>query len=294
VALDLLLAHDLAQPFGGMGGGELRAQTSYTYSRFEFVRDDAFGNHDLPGAPRHFTTASLRWRHGTGLWLAPQLEWVARRWFVDSENQHSAGEYAIWNVRAGFDHERSGVSVFVEGRNLADRDYVSSVVVDAGDQRYFEPGDGRGRVRRDRMALAVIRGRLGLALLACALAGCGRGGVPVPEAKVESRRELVQPGAPAHRPRDRSRARARARRRAGARMDPPRRVGRVGPGRGVARRRRDSGARRSRRASGRGRTSAARTHRELGRQRARELVVSAPRSGRIAVRVGPRARDVGG
>ena len=47
-------------------------------------------------------------------------------------------------MRAGYDHERSGLSLFVEGRNLTDRDYVSSVVVDAGDQRYFEPGDGRG------------------------------------------------------------------------------------------------------------------------------------------------------
>ena len=66
------------------------------------------------------------------------------RWFVDSENLNSAGEYVLWNLRAGYDHAPSGVSLFVEGRNLADRDYVSSVVVDAGDQRYFEPGDGRG------------------------------------------------------------------------------------------------------------------------------------------------------
>lgn len=144
VALDLQLARDLAAPFGSEGGGELRAQTSYTYSRFEFVRDDLFVNNDLPGAPRHFTTAALRWQHGSGLWLAPQLEWVGDRWFVDSENLNSAGAYVLWNLRAGYDHAPSGVSLFVEGRNLADRDYVSSVVVDAGDQRYFEPGDGRG------------------------------------------------------------------------------------------------------------------------------------------------------
>jgi iron complex outermembrane receptor protein len=144
LALDLQLARDLAAPFGAEGGGELRAQTSYTYSRFEFVSDDAFGNNDLPGAPRHFTTAALRWQHGSGLWLAPQVEWVATRWFVDSANLHSAGSYWIWNVRGGYDHAPSGISLFVEGRNLSDRDYVSSVVVDAGDQRYFEPGDGRG------------------------------------------------------------------------------------------------------------------------------------------------------
>ena len=79
-------------------------QTSYTYSRFEFVRDDEFGNNDLPGAPRHFTTAGLLWQHGSGFWLAPQVEWVASRWFVDSENQSSAGAYWLANLRAGYDH----------------------------------------------------------------------------------------------------------------------------------------------------------------------------------------------
>jgi iron complex outermembrane receptor protein len=124
-------------------------QVSYTYARFEFVRDDEFGNNDLPGAPRHFTTASLRWQQ-SGFWIAPQVEWVARRWFVDSANQSSAGSYWLWNVRAGYDHEPSGLSLFVEGRNLLDREYVSSVVADAGDvtdaggRRFFEPGDGRG------------------------------------------------------------------------------------------------------------------------------------------------------
>jgi len=144
VALDIQLASDLAAPFGGSGGGELRAETSYTYSRFHFVRDDAFGNNELPGAPRHFVTAALRWQHDAGLWLAPQVEWVARRWFVDSANVDSAGSYLLWNLRAGYHHSASGVTLFVEGRNLGDRDYASSVVVDAGDRRYFEPGDGRG------------------------------------------------------------------------------------------------------------------------------------------------------
>ena len=39
---------------------------------------------------------------------------------------------------------RTGLSVFVEGRNLTGEEYVSAVVSDAGDGRYFEPGDGRG------------------------------------------------------------------------------------------------------------------------------------------------------
>jgi outer membrane receptor protein involved in Fe transport len=35
------------------------------------------------------------------------------------------------------------VSVYFEARNVANQNYVSSVVVDTANQRYFEPGDGR-------------------------------------------------------------------------------------------------------------------------------------------------------
>ena len=142
--LDVVLARDLAKLLGGEGGGSLRSETAYTYSRFHYVDDDQFGDNELPGAPRHFVTSALRWQHPSGLWVAPQIVWVPRRWFVDSANQSSAGSYPLWNLRAGFDHEASGLSLFVEGRNLGDRDYVSAVVVDSDDDRFFQPGDGRG------------------------------------------------------------------------------------------------------------------------------------------------------
>ena len=48
------------------------------------------------------------------------------------------------HLRLGYDHERSGISGFVELRNLGDTDYVSAVVVDSDDDRFIEPGDGRG------------------------------------------------------------------------------------------------------------------------------------------------------
>jgi iron complex outermembrane receptor protein len=33
--------------------------------------------------------------------------------------------------------------VFFEARNLTDKTYASSIVSDAADKRFFEPGDGR-------------------------------------------------------------------------------------------------------------------------------------------------------
>jgi iron complex outermembrane receptor protein len=143
LALDLLLARDLLAPLGHTGGGELRWITAYTWSRFVYVDDAQFGSNELPGVPPHFVTAELRWSHPCGLWLAPGLEAAPLGAFANSENSVEAPSYVLANLRAGFDHARSGLSLFVEGRNLSNEHYVSALVVDSGDGRYFEPGDGR-------------------------------------------------------------------------------------------------------------------------------------------------------
>ena len=59
VALDLQLARDLAAPFGAQAATAARADFA-TPTRASSSCDDDFGNNDLPGAPRHFTTAALR------------------------------------------------------------------------------------------------------------------------------------------------------------------------------------------------------------------------------------------
>ena len=55
-----------------------RASSSWTTSNF--------GNNDLPGAPRHFVPAELRYDHGSGFWVAPGVEVVPQGYFVNSEN----------------------------------------------------------------------------------------------------------------------------------------------------------------------------------------------------------------
>jgi iron complex outermembrane receptor protein len=108
-----------------------------------FVDDVNFGDNELPGAPRHFVRAELRYDHGSGFWFAPGMEIVPQGYFVNSENTKRTSPYELGSVRMGYDHARSGLSVFFEGRNLADTRYISSVVVDAANGRYIEPGDGR-------------------------------------------------------------------------------------------------------------------------------------------------------
>ena len=126
------------------GGGALSARLAYTFARNQFVDDPVFGRNELPGAPRHQLRAELRWRHESGFWLAPALEVAAGEWYADSANRVGVPSSTLWHVRVGYDHDRSGLSAFLEARNLTDRDFVSAVVVDSGDGRFIQPGDGRG------------------------------------------------------------------------------------------------------------------------------------------------------
>ena len=141
---DLVLVRDAARAMGlGATGDALTTRVAYTYSRFVFVDDPVFNNNYIPGAPQHFIRGELRYDHLSGFWIAPNVEWVPTGYFVNSENTVRTPSYALGNVRMGFDHKPTNLSVFFEARNLANQNYVSSVVVDTANARYFEPGDGR-------------------------------------------------------------------------------------------------------------------------------------------------------
>jgi iron complex outermembrane recepter protein len=144
VGLTALLLEDIARRIGlGSAGDALSARTSYTWSRFVFVNDVNFGNNDLPGAPRHFVLAELRYDHAAGFWFAPGVEVVPHGYYVNSENNARTEAYTLFNVRMGYDYKPWNLAVFFEARNLTDANYVSAVQVDAANLRFFEPGDGR-------------------------------------------------------------------------------------------------------------------------------------------------------
>ena len=141
---DVVLAKDLAARAGaGATGDSLTARVAYTWSRFVFVDDPTFGNNDLPGAPRHFLRAELRYDHGSGFWIAPNVELVPQGYFVNSENRNRTSPYELGGVRMGYDVKTWNLSLFFEARNLADVAYAASVQVDNAAGRYIEPGDGR-------------------------------------------------------------------------------------------------------------------------------------------------------
>ena len=141
---ELLLVKDLAQSIGlGSTGDALRVRGAYTFSRFVFVDDVNFGDNDLPGAPRHFVRAELRYDHGSGAWIAPNIEVVPVGYFVNSQNDARTQSYTTFGTRLGYTYKPWQLSAFFEGRNLTNAAYVSSVQVDSANRRFFEPADGR-------------------------------------------------------------------------------------------------------------------------------------------------------
>jgi len=144
VGADVVLVRDTAKSMGlGSIGDALTTRVAYTYSRFAFVDDPVFNNNDLPGAPRHFIRGELRYDHLSGFWIAPSVEWVPTGYFVDSANTLRTPSYALGSVRMGYGYKPWNLSVYFEARNVANQNYVSSVVVDDANGRFFEPGDGR-------------------------------------------------------------------------------------------------------------------------------------------------------
>jgi iron complex outermembrane recepter protein len=118
---------------------------AYTLNDFRFDDDPTFGNNVLPGAPRHFVRAELLYKHPSGVFFGPNVEWAPQAYFVDSANTLKTAAYGIWGLKLGFDNG-GPLSAYIEGRNLADTAYIASAsIIDVASPALplFEPGTGR-------------------------------------------------------------------------------------------------------------------------------------------------------
>jgi iron complex outermembrane receptor protein len=97
----------------------------------------------LPGTARDQLYADLRYRRAP---FHATLEALYRsRVPVNDPNTDYAGSFTVWNLAAGLVQERGRLrfTEFVRIDNLADRDYVGSVIVNETNFRYFEPAPRR-------------------------------------------------------------------------------------------------------------------------------------------------------
>ena len=121
---------------------------SYTRARFEefvnFEGLDLSGN-ALPGVPEHSVYAAVVWRHeASGFSAGVEGRW-ADRVYVDDINSAFADSYVVLNFHAGL-RQRTGAwqfEEFLRVDNVADENYVGSVVVNAVNGRFFEPAPSR-------------------------------------------------------------------------------------------------------------------------------------------------------
>lgn len=104
----------------------------------------AAGNR-IPGVPEQTLYGELSWQYRPlGFSAALEAKYTGKV-YVNDINSDTAPAYFIANVRAGFEQKwRAGrFKQFVRVDNIGDRHYAGSVIVNEGNQRYFEPAPGR-------------------------------------------------------------------------------------------------------------------------------------------------------
>jgi iron complex outermembrane receptor protein len=118
----------------------------YTYSDFHFAGDSVYGNNNLAGVPMHLIRAELLFKDPRGFYVEPNIEWMPKNYFADNANTTTVDPYKLLNFKMGFGELDAGWSGYVEGRNLLDIRYISTVDV-AGNasasSEIFYPGTGR-------------------------------------------------------------------------------------------------------------------------------------------------------
>lgn len=98
---------------------------AYTLNDFSFEDDSQYGNNQIPGVPDHVLKAEFVIRATESFFVAPSIDWAPVGAYVDYNNTARVPGYAVLNVNADWDIAE-GVSLFVDGRNLTDRQYVSN------------------------------------------------------------------------------------------------------------------------------------------------------------------------
>jgi iron complex outermembrane receptor protein len=125
--------------------------TAWTYGRFQFedhrTNGYDYSGNTIAGLPPHLVRSELMWRHSSGYYAGPLVEWVPQGGFIDHRNTLKSDPYALLGFRFGR-RVPDGVSWFVEARNLTDKVHAATTgVIDNAnglDVAQFLPGDGMG------------------------------------------------------------------------------------------------------------------------------------------------------
>lgn len=128
--------------------------TRVAYTGLNASYDEAFTSNlvpvqagsKLPGVPAQTLFGELAWKHPASGFHAA-VEGIARSkvYVEDSNTKQAAPAYAIANVRFGIDRQYGDLNLrtFLRFDNIFDRQYVGSVIVGDGNNRFYEAAPGR-------------------------------------------------------------------------------------------------------------------------------------------------------
>jgi iron complex outermembrane receptor protein len=142
--LEAAISYDLASLLGGEAGANLiSAKWDWLDARFD--DDPVYGNRRVAGVPEHNAYIELQVQPVSGFVLRPNLTIRSR---TETDMFNTAGQAAEGFVLAGLSarYDLGKVALWVDGRNLTDRRWVSAVNVvnrSIATSALFFPGDGR-------------------------------------------------------------------------------------------------------------------------------------------------------
>ncbi|ONN55699.1 TonB-dependent receptor [Acinetobacter genomosp. 33YU] len=131
---------------------DLTATASYAYLDANFDADiPALGNiaqipsgNKIPGIAKNQAYASLAWQPSHGLYGGVDVQYMDKV-YVNDTNSDAAPSYSVTSANIGYAWDLGDwkVKSFARVDNLFDKKYAGSVIVNDGNDRYFEPADGR-------------------------------------------------------------------------------------------------------------------------------------------------------
>lgn len=131
----------------GGAAGDLALRQAYTFSDFHYRDDDTYGDNRLPGLPRHYYQAELRYNHPSGFYAGLNTQYASKV-AVDYANSYYADAYAIFGATLGYASPKQDWQTWLDLRNLTDKRYAATVTPgydDRGaDVARATPGDGFG------------------------------------------------------------------------------------------------------------------------------------------------------
>lgn len=131
----------------GSNGDTLTWRQAYTLNDFHYENDPLFNKNELPGLPKHVYQGELQYQFASGFYAGVNVRSVSST-AVDYANTFYAPSYTLWGARMGYDDPGKTWQVYLDLKNLTDKDYVTAVSpvynAQGKDVAALYPGDGFG------------------------------------------------------------------------------------------------------------------------------------------------------